>query len=250
MRKKFFMVFLFIMFILPFHSVFSEDNEMVTDIDQSYICGDSFEIRFPFDPTIVNYTYWRDYSIDPYPYTISTKPPDVDVSVIYDISLGQPDNGESMVQIRVVMRNLTANVLNGLSKNSFILRGYMPDGSVLEYKPIAMPAYDREHKGYYDKYHLNLYEELEIRPLDIIDTLLVYIIPEELTDFEVAVNPVSDKTSPDLVWKSKTADYSEAAEERRNNQRECDGIFKFRGATELETGRFIHFNLEHDTSSM
>lgn len=120
----------------------------------------------------------------------------------------------------------------GLTKDSFLLKGYLRDRYVI-YEPEIMEPYDF---GCYDSYILyspNHSEWSYLPPLRMEDIILVYRVNPLLINWELHVKPQA---------KSGTSNSFGPAVYEPKEQETCDAIFKFAAIRNGVTGATITYN--------
>ena len=186
------------------------ESTVIVQYRNSYMCGDSFELTFPDEPATT--------------------------SMISRVSSVHAAAGsdERLLQVRVVIRNLTPTVMNGLSPESFKLRGYIRDRSIA-YTPEVVESYDYTY-GTNGSSHSSA-DSFVIPPLREEDILLVYRVNPILLNWELEVEPQSAK---DVSNQYGTVVYDSMELEP------CKGIFQFYSIRNAETGEITKYIRDAD----
>lgn len=178
--------------------------------NETYYCGDSFEVIFPDEPVTIS---------------LVTRNPGSKVVQ------AKPDRDTILLEVRVKLRNLSNLVYNGLSPESFKLVGYIR-GKPLTYLPEIMEPYDYGPKESYTLYDKMYYKDYVLAPLRKIDMILVYRINPIVLDLEIHMNPKgtdgTDSRYLDGEWGEMDLE-------------PCDGVFQFLTIHDAETGEQTSF---------
>ncbi len=209
-------LFLPVLLALLFLAV-GADAQTLVKHGESYMCGDTFEVIFPDQPSTTSMV-----SRNPYKY----------INVIHVHA--EAGKNERLLQIRVKIRNLTPTIFRGLDPESFQLTGYVRDRS-LTYTPEIMEPYDYgsyETYAFYSPEH-NSWSYLP--PLRMDDILLVYRVNPVLVNWELRVNPQATYGT--------SYEYGNAVYEPIEELEACDAVFQFESIRNSETGAvttYIH----------
>lgn len=198
-----------ILMVLSFFTV-GVNAQTVVKHGESYMCGDTFEIIFPDQPSTTS---------------IVTRDPFKILNVIYVHA--EAGKNERLLQIRIKIRNLTPTIYKGLRPESFQLTGYVRDRS-LTYTPEIMEPYDY---GDYETYALYSNDHSSwsyLPPLRMDDILLVYRINPVLVNWELRVTPQSTSGT--------SYEYGNAVYKPIDGLEECNAIFQFGSIRNSETG--------------
>lgn len=181
------------------------------------MCGDSFEIAFPHQPSTVSMI-----SRSPFKY------------INYVFVHAEAEKGERLLQIRLQIRNLTPTIFNGLKPESFKLTGYVRDRS-LTYVPEIMEPYDYGDYETYLWYSPNHNEWSYLPPLRMDDILLVYRINPILINWELHIAPQAKLGTSNeyglAIYKPLELD-------------SCDAVFRFASIKNAETGETINYSVQ------
>ena len=173
--------------------------------NETYYCGDSFEVIFPDEPVTIS---------------LVTRNPGSKVVQ------AKPDRDTILLEVRVKLRNLSNLVYNGLSPESFKLVGYIR-GKPLTYLPEIMEPYDYGPKESYTLYDKMYYKDYVLAQLRKIDMILVYRIDPIVRDFELHLNPQGTEGTADS--------YLDAVYHEMDLQ-PCDGILQITTVRNIDTG--------------
>lgn len=209
MRKNLILTILFLL-LIPFRNVSAGEPSVIVDHRETYMCGDSFEITIPDQPSTTSQVT-RASSIQ---------------------AEAGPD--ERLLQIRVTIRNLTSSVYNGLSLDSFQLTGYVRDRS-LSYTPEIIQSYDYTYGSSGSSFSSP--SGLVLPPLRMEDILLVYRVNPILVNWELHIRPEPMNGLSDGYG---SADYPEMDPDP------CDGVFQFFSIRNAETGEIIKYLRDQD----
>ena len=207
--------------------VFAENDSFIVKPGENYLCGSSFEISFPFQPTTVSMI-----SRDPFK-TLNTA---IDPLKTYKIAIihAEAEKGERLLQIRLQIRNLTPTIMKGLDPKSFQLTGYVRDRT-LTYVPEIMEPYDFGDYETYFWYSPDHNEWSYLPPLRMEDILLVYRVNPILVNWEIHIAPRA---------KSGTSyDYGSAIYEPIELE-PCDKVFRFTSIKNAETGEITKYVIQ------
>ena len=200
----------FLSFFLPVFCLFSflsaaAESTVIVQYREPYMCGDSFEVTFPDEPSTTSMIS-RSGSVH-----------------------AKSDPETRLLLVRVVIRNLTPEVINGLAADSFKLTGYVRDRS-LSYTPIVMESYDYTY-GTNGSSHSSA-DGFVIPPLREEDILLVFKVNPILLNWELLVEPRSAKevsgTYGTAVYPTMELD-------------PCKGLFQFFSIRNAETGEITKY---------
>ncbi len=202
-------------FFLPVLCLFSflsaaAESTVIVQYREPYICGDSFEITFPDEPS-----------------TTSMISRSGSVHAAFDTDT-------RLLLVRIIIRNLTPEVINGLSSDSFKLTGYVRDRSVT-YTPVVVESYDYTY-GTNGSSHSSA-DGFVIPPLREEDILLVFRVNPILLNWELFVEPKSAK--------EVTGTYGTAVYEPMELN-PCKGLFQFYSIINAETGEITKYLRDQD----
>ena len=209
MNKKGILFILVLTALLTF--AVGANAQTVVKHGESYMCGDTFEVIFPDQPSTTSMV-----SRDPFKY----------INAVYVHA--EAGKNDRLLQIRVKIRNLTPTIYKGLNPESFQLTGYVRDRS-LTYTPEIMEPYDYgsyETYGYYASDH-NSWSYLP--PLRMDDILLVFRVNPILINWELRVNPQASYGT--------SYEYGNAVYEPIEEQESCNAVFQFESIRDSETGQ-------------
>ena len=195
-----FLLFLTAFFVLPAVGADAELPVVLVDHRLNYMCGDTFELTFP----------------------------DVPSSGSMFTNAGQvqatADKDNTLLQVRIRIRNMTTSVFHGIDENSFTLTGYVRDRSI-NYKPEIFLNTDYFSQG-------NYYAWDSLPPLRVADVLLVFRVNPILINWELSYEP-KYTMEPDFLLEHVTYKSSYADP--------CAGRFLFSSSKNLETGTVMNF---------
>ena len=182
---------------------------------ESYMCGDTFEVIFPDQPSTTSMV-----SRDPFKY----------INAVYVHA--EAGKNDRLLQIRVKIRNLTPTIYKGLNPESFQLTGYVRDRS-LTYTPEIMEPYD--YGGYltYSYYSSDHNSWSYLPPLRMDDILLVFRVNPILINWELRVNPQATYGT--------SYEYGNAVYEPIEGQESCNAVFQFESIRNSETGEVTKY---------
>ena len=198
--KKFGLFILFILFITA-SAAAESDTPILVDHRTFYMCGDIFELAFPDIP--------------------GTSSMISNTSQVHAVA--GPD--ERMLQVRVQMRNMTHNTIQGLAKNCFKLTGYVRDRSIT-YLPELITFTDYYGSG-------NYYNWDNLPPMRMADILLVFRVKPVLINWELSIDTSSAAFS---IFSLDNVIYEPAEPGEL-----CKGLFQFSSQQTLETGAITRF---------
>ena len=197
--------------------VFAENDSFIVKPGENYLCGSSFEISFPFQPSTVSMISRDLYKIFNY----------VDIHA-------EAGKGERLLQIRLQIRNLTPTIIKGLDPKSFQLTGYVRDRT-LTYVPEIMEPYDFGDYETYRWYSPDQNEWSYLPPLRMEDILLVYRVNPILVNWEIYIAPRA---------KSGTSyNYGSAIYESIELE-PCNTVFCFSSIKNAETGEITKYVIQ------
>ncbi len=206
--KRIKITFIFVV-LLTFIIVLSAQADVVVKHGESYMCGDSFEVIFPDQPSTTSMV-----SRDPYKY----------INVVYvHAEAGKRDR---LLQIRIKLRNLTPTLFKGLDPKSFQLTGYVRDRK-LTYTPEIMEPYDYGNYEAYSYYSPDHNSWSYLPPLRMDDILLVFRVNPILVNWELRVVPQATYGT--------SYEYGNAFYEPIDLA-PCDAVFQFTSTRNAETG--------------
>lgn len=207
---KRYMILTFLIFgLFSFLSAAAEPTVIVQH-GETYMCGDSFEITFPDQPSSTSM-----------------------ISRSGSVHAGF-DTDTRLLLVRIIIRNLTPEVINGLSPESFKLTGYVRDRS-LTYSPEVMESFDYTY-GTNGSSHSSA-DGFVIPPLREEDILLVYRVNPILLNWELLVEPKSAKET--------SAKYGTAVYEPMDLD-PCKALFQFYSIINAETGAITKYLRDQD----
>ncbi len=216
MKQKLIILILLVLH-LNFFSVSAHNNTVVVKPGEKYICGDSFEISIPNQPSTTS---------------IVSRSPYKHINVVYVHA--EAGKGERLLQIRVQIRNLTPTIFNGLKPQSFMLTGYVRDRSI-QYAPEIMEPFDYGNYEAYTLYSPNHNEWSYLPPLRMDDILLVYRINPILVNWELRISPQAKLGT--------SYEYGSASYEPIDLE-PCDAIFKFPSIINSETNEVTKYTIQ------
>ena len=206
--KRIKITFIFVV-LLTFIIVLSAQADVVVKHGESYMCGDSFEVIFPDQPSTTSMV-----SRDPYKY----------INAVYvHAEAGKRDR---LLQIRIKLRNLTPTLFKGLNPKSFQLTGYIRDRE-LTYTPEIMEPYDYGNYEAYTYYSPDHNSWSYLPPLRMDDILLVFRVNPILVNWELRVVPQATYGT--------SYEYGNAYYEPIELD-PCDAVFQFTSIRNAETG--------------
>ncbi len=213
MNKKGILFILVLTALLTF--AVGANAQTVVKHGESYMCGDTFEVIFPDQPSTTSMV-----SRDPYKI----------INVIYVHA--EAGKNERLLTVRVKIRNLTPTIFKGLDPESFQLTGYVRDRS-LTYTPEIMEPYDFESYWTYMYYSPELNSWSYLPPLRMDDILLVYRVNPILVNWELRVNP--------QAMYGTSYEYGNAVYEPIEGLESCDAVFQFESIRNSETGEITKY---------
>lgn len=187
------------------------DSQVHVVYGETYYCGDSFEIIIQDEPQTIS---------------MITRSPR-GRKVIH----AQAGKYDTLFQIHMKIRNMTPEVFNGISPESFKLVGYVR-GKPVYYMPEIMEPYDYGGKQNYKLYDKNYYRNNVFAPLRKIDMILVYRVNPILRDWELHINPVA---TDGIENEYGAATYYEM------DIQPCDGVFQFQSIHDGETQKITKY---------
>ena len=197
--KKTAIISLMLLLIMTVCSVSAEDVVLV-DQNTYYMCGDSFEICFP---SVISFGNWI------------TSAGRIQATA---------NHGEQLIQVRIQMRNMTTSVLNGMSKESFKLTGYVRDRSVT-YLPEIIMNTDYFGAGNYFSWD-------QLPPLRLGDILLIFRVNPILINWELTFEPVfmgeGNYQLDNVTYPTRETD-------------SCKAIFQFPAILDTATGELTKY---------
>ncbi|GAP39683.1 hypothetical protein [Flexilinea flocculi] len=197
--------------------VFAENDSVTVKPGENYLCGSSFEISFPFEPSTVSMISRDLYKI-------------FNLTEIH----AKAEKGERLLQIRLQIRNLTPTIYKGLDPKSFQLAGYVRDRT-LTYIPEIMEPYDFGDYETYVWYSPDHNEWSYLPPLRIEDILLVYRVNPILVNWEIHIAPRAKLGT--------SYDYGSAIYEPIELD-PCDKVFRFTSIKNAETGEITKYVIQ------
>ncbi len=197
----------FFVFILIFliTAAAAADSEVLLNHAVSYMCGDTFEISIPDRPSTTSMIS-RSGSVQ-----------------------AEAGVGERLLLVHVIFRNLTPTVFNGLTVNSFTLKGYVRDRS-LTYTPIIFQSYDYTYGS--SGSTVTSAGSLTLPPLRQENILLVFQVNPILINWELYFRPDSAK-DPEYTFENATYEPMD--------QQPCEGVFLFTSILNAETGEITKY---------
>lgn len=179
----------------------------VIPVDQHlyYMCGDVFEMAFPD--------------------VISTGSMFTNAGYVQ----AEAAKDESLLQVRVQLRNMTEGMFHGISIDSFKLTGYVRDRS-LTYTPELILNTDYFGSGNYFAWD-------QLPPLRVADILLVFRVNPILINWELSFVP---KYTGEQTYEFGRIVYE--PEDREPDP--CYGLFQFPVLRNLETGALTVYERE------
>ena len=211
--REFQLLFLVLILSIICLSIFGSaaaDQAISPVYGETYLCGDSFEIRILDEPVFT---------------TAIVRNPG---GKILQARAGQYD---ILLEIHMEIRNLTPVVYQGLNPDSLKLVGYVR-GRPVTYVPEIMEPYDYGGRGSYTLYDKMYYRDRVFPPLRKYNMLLVYRVNPILRDFEIHINPTATKETSDSYL---DAQYHEMDLEP------CDGIFMLTTVRNIETDEITKY---------
>lgn len=206
--KKLNLIFVCVV-LLMLITVLSAEADVVVKHGESYMCGDSFEVIFPDQPSTTSMV-----SRDPYKY----------INAVYvHAEAGKRDR---LLQVRIKLRNLTPTLYKGLSPKSFQLTGYVRDRK-LTYTPEIMEPYDYGSYEAYTVFSPDHNSWSYLPPLRMDDILLVFRVNPILVKWELRVAPEATNGT--------SYEYGNAYYEPIDLE-PCDAVFQFTSIRNAETG--------------
>ena len=209
--KKILISSIVILICLLFSSV-QADESLPVKHGESYMCGDSFEIIFPDQPST---TSMNSHNIAPR------------LNVVY----AEAGKNDRLFQIRIKIRNLTPTIFQDLSSKSFQLTGFVRN-RYITYTPEVMEPYDEKSYEAYAFYSPNHIDWTYLPPLRMNDILLVFRVNPILVNWELRVNPRANKGTS---YEYGSAVYSPMDLEP------CDAVFQFQSIRNAETGAVTNY---------
>ena len=156
MKKLVFLISMILLLISA--SAVSADSTVLVEQYVSYMCGGQFEVTFP---DLLSSTHMVSNTTRVH-------------------AEATPD--DRLIQLRIKMRNMTTDVLHGMSKESFRLTGFVRDRSI-SYYPEVITNTDYFGSGNYFTWD-------SLPPLRMVDILLVYRVNPILINWELNFEPV------------------------------------------------------------
>ena len=160
-------------------------DSIVATFNETYNCGDQFEINVVTRPTIsgvVNRDTGKDFP---------AKLPDgrtVYLNPVYE-SARNEDNGTLFV-MRIKFRNLTHKSFAGVKKSSFMLSGYVRNRRI-SYYPVMVQHYDwlEGNWSLESGWDIESRWDLTLQPLRELDLLVIFQVHPFLYNWELTVSP-------------------------------------------------------------
>lgn len=197
--KKSLFVLLFAI-LLSVSAAAAEETTITVIQYENYMCGDQFEISFP--------------------EVIVTSSMVSNASRVH----ANAEKDERMLQVRMKIRNMTSEVLCGMSKESFQLIGHVRDRSITYYPEVI------NNTDYFGSGNYYTYDNLP--PLRMIDILLIYRVNPILINWELRFAP---QVGGGSNYTLKTVSYEPMDWEP------CQGLFQFPLIRTGETGELTRF---------
>ena len=174
----------------------------VIDVEQrvSYMCGDTFELTFPD--------------------LLSAGSMFTNASMIQATA----KKDETLLQVRIQIRNMTSSFFHGIDEQSFRLTGYVRDRS-LSYTPEIILNTDYFGRGNYFNWD-------QLPPLRQADILLVFRVNPILINWELAFEP---QLTAEVNYEFERVTYKPMKADP------CAGLFRFSAVRNLETGVLTTF---------
>ena len=190
------------MLLICFLPAAADTDLPVIDVDHrvSYMCGDTFELSFPD--------------------VISTGTMFTNASMIQATA----KKDESLLQVRIQIRNMTTSFFHGIDSQSFRLTGYVRDRS-LSYTPEIILNTDYFGRGNYFNWD-------QLPPLRQADILLVFRVNPILINWELTFVP---QLTADVNYEFERVTYKPMKADP------CAGLFRFSSVRNLETGVLTTF---------
>ncbi len=203
---------IFIVLLLVFFKVSSVKADIEIKFGESYMCGDSFEIIFPDQPSTTSMI------------SINSDP-------TYAYVLAEAGKREKILQIRIKIRNLTPIIYkDGLGGKSFKLTGYIRDRK-FTYTPEFILSYDLSN--------ITDASWFDYAPLRMKDLLLIYRINPLLINWEMNINPQASYKKTSYNYGTTTYYPLELTP--------CNGVFQFPSIRNSETGEIIKYERKTKT---
>ena len=178
---------------------------------ETYLCGDSIEVVMRGEPVFT---------------TAITRSPGG--SKVLQIHEGKYD---TLLEVRLEMRNLSPIVYQGIAPETFTLVGYVR-GRPVTYLPEMMTPFDYGPKGGYRMYDKMYYRDQPYPPLRKIDMILAYRIDPIVRDFEIHLNPKGTKGETDVYLDAQYHEMDLAP---------CDAYLQITTVRNIETGEITKY---------
>ena len=193
----------FFLIMTVFLPVLADDGVLV-DYKARYVCGDTFELSLPEPP--------------------ATSSQVTNAGTIQ----AEANSDDTLMQVRVRMRNLTHAVLKGMGKDSFQLTGYVRDRS-LSYTPEVII-----HTDYFSA--ANFYTWDQLPPLRMADVLLIFRVNPVLINWELLIDLDADTN---VSYEMANVSY-----QPKSGLRPCKALFQFDRIQNLETKKITYYERE------
>ena len=194
------LIFVLFAVLLSVSAAAADEPTVIVTQYENYMCGDQFEISFP--------------------EVIVTSSQVSNASRVH----ANAEKDERLLSVRIKLRNMTSDILRGMSKESFQLIGHVRDRSI-SYVPEVITHTDYFGSGNYYTYD-------NIPPLRMVDIMLIYRVNPILINWELRFSP---QVGGDSNYTLKTVSYEPMDWEP------CEGLFQFPLMRTGETGDLTRF---------
>ena len=194
------LIFVLFVFLLSISAAAADESTILVIQYENYMCGDQFEISFP--------------------EVIVTSSQVSNASRIQ----ANAEKDERLLSVRMKLRNMTSEVLRGMSKESFQLIGHVRDRSITYYPEVIT------HTDYFGSGNYYTYDNMP--PLRMVDIMLIYRVNPILINWEMRFAP---QVGGDPNYTLKTVSYEPM------DWDPCEGLFQFPLIRTGETGDLTRF---------